>query len=178
MSCSSPHTILHCSETLCSLEIHCPGDTPATVHDSSTQTPSKSVRELPLSALSQAPVRDSAGTGSLAFCILLASVFIILYCMFISILFRGLKQGDRQPHGAKARGMLHVMDPGSPAALHTEGCAFRKASLRSESAEGGKKHSTHPFHVQFSGKSKTELLGVTSNSTSKCWRGLAGEGSE
>lgn len=31
-----------------------------------------------------------------------------------------------------------MMDPSSPAALHTGGCAFGKASLRSERTEGGK----------------------------------------
>lgn len=63
---------------------------------------------------------------------------IILDCIFISILCRGQKRADRQPHGVKAGGMLHMMDPSSPAALHTGGCAFGKASLRSERTEGGK----------------------------------------
>lgn len=63
---------------------------------------------------------------------------IILYSIFISILYRGLKRAGRQPHSAKAGGMLHVTDPSTPAALHTGGCAFRKASLRSQRAEGGR----------------------------------------
>lgn len=80
-----------------------------------------------------------------------------LFCIFISILYRGLKRADRQPHSTKAGGMLQVMDLSSPTALHTRSCAFGKASLRSERAEGGKKHSTHAFCVQSSGKYKTEL---------------------
>lgn len=63
---------------------------------------------------------------------------LILFCIFISILYRGLKKADRQPHSAKAGRMLHVTDPSPPAALHTGSCAFGKASLRSERAEGGR----------------------------------------
>lgn len=66
--------------------------------------------------------------------------------------------------------MLHGMDPGSPAALHTEGWAFRKASLRSERAEDGESTALTLFCIQFSGKSKTKLLGVTSTSSAcKGW---------
>lgn len=55
MGCSSPHTFLYFSKPLCSLEIHCPGDTPASVHDSSTQTSSNSQ--------AMAPFNTKAPTG-------------------------------------------------------------------------------------------------------------------
>lgn len=88
-----------------------------------------------------------------------------LDCIFISILCRGLKRADRQPHSAKAGGMLHVMDPGSPAALHTGGCAFGKASLRSERTEGGK-NTAFTLSIPRKIQDKT-LLGAISNYTAR-----------
>ena len=77
----------------------------------------------------------SAGTGSLAFCTYLASLFLLFYIIFMSCI-GGYKEQAGSPRLHMPGGLPHAAGPRLPAAApHAWGCALREAPLKPERAE-------------------------------------------